>query len=291
MSVKGLKKVLPARAVALIGRARKKFRKARLNSLPALTEDDFARLLIDDLGLIEGDAVLVHSSIDQLRLAFPFGRMLPLLQTIVGERGTLLFPTYPALPSYEFLARGEVFDVRRTPSFMGILTEYARRQRGAVRSLHPTKSVCAIGRLAHELTSTHALSPYPYDACSPYYKLVEHGGKIVGLGVSTERMASVHCAEDALKKEFPVRTYHDQLFRARCVNNAGETVTIETYAHILGRMNHRIPRYVKAHVPIEVCRDVKIKGMKFFRADAAGLFDVMVRLARGGVTIYPRKSG
>ncbi|MGZ8889703.1 MAG: AAC(3) family N-acetyltransferase, partial [Halobacteriota archaeon] len=44
-----------------------------------------------------------------------------------------------------------------------------------MRSLHPTKSVCGIGSLADEITATHHLSPYPYDECSPYYKLIEHG--------------------------------------------------------------------------------------------------------------------
>jgi aminoglycoside 3-N-acetyltransferase len=290
LSIKFVKQVMPERAVKLLKSARWRLQKARREALPALTEDDFTRLLAEDLGLAEGDAVLVHSSTDGLKLDFSFGRVLSLIRAVIGERGTVLFPTYPGLPSYEFLARGEVFDVRRTPSYMGLLTEYARRQPGAVRSLHPTKSVCAIGRLAHELTATHHLSPYPYDVQSPYRKLVELGGKSVGLGVTTERMSLVHCAEDELREAFPVRTYHPQLFAARCVDEAGANVTVETYAHDLSKMNHHIPRFVRRHLDAATCRDLKIKGMNFFRADAARLFDEMVRLAREGATIYPRSA-
>ncbi|HEV2705893.1 MAG TPA: AAC(3) family N-acetyltransferase [Pyrinomonadaceae bacterium] len=290
MSIKVIKQVMPERAVKLLKNARWRFQKARREALPALTEADFVRLLAEDLELVEGDAVLVHSSTDGLKLDFSFGRVLALIRTVVGTRGTVLFPTYPGLPSYEFLARGEVFDVRRTPSYMGLLTEYARRQPGAVRSLHPTKSVCAVGRLARELTATHHLSPYPYDRPSPYRKLVELGGKSVGLGVTSERMSLVHCAEDELREAFPVRTYHPQLFAARCIDEAGELVTVETYAHNLSKMNHHIPRFVRRHLSSSACRDLKIHGSNFFRADAARLFEEMVRCAREGVTIYPRSA-
>jgi aminoglycoside 3-N-acetyltransferase len=288
MSIKELaRRVLPEGAITSLGRVQKRLKRARLSRLPVLTEQSFGEILLDHLGLRTGDTVFVHSSMDQLNLGFPFYRALALLQTVVGSRGTLLFPTYPQLSSYEFLSRAETFDVRQTPSYTGILTEFARRQRGALRSLHPTKSVCAIGPGARELTSTHQLSPYPYDSCSPYYKIIERSGKIVGLGVSTANLSFVHCVDDALKEGFPVRPYHPRLFAAQCINYDGETETVETYAHDLRKMNHDIPGYVRAHVPREACLDLKLKGMKFFRADAARLFDEMLRLAKTGITIYP----
>src|SRR6185503_6809013 len=112
--------------------------------------------------LVSGDNVMIHSSMDQLHLSFSFGRILSILRAIIRKEGTMLFPTFPRLPSYEFLRTGEIFDIRKTASHMCILTEYARRQREAVRSLHPTKSVCAIGPLANDLTSTHSKSPYAF---------------------------------------------------------------------------------------------------------------------------------
>jgi aminoglycoside 3-N-acetyltransferase len=284
------RKLMPEMAVSSIGYVRKKLKQARAASLPPLTEQDFARILTDDLKLSEGDTVFIHSSVDQLNLDFPFYRLLSLIQQAIGPEGTALFPTYPQTSSYDFLARGEIFDVRKTPSYTGILTEFARRQRAARRSLHPTKSVCAIGRYARELTSTHQLSPYPYDANSPYKKIVEHDGKIVGLGVMTRNLSFVHCADDALKDAFPVSPYHEKLFPAQCVNYEGETEIVRSYAHDLRKMNHNIPRFMKRHVPAEVCEDLNIQGRPFFRADAGPLFDLMVSLAKKGITIYARSA-
>lgn len=146
-------------------------------------EDRFRAVLTDALQLKRGDVVFVHSSIDRLGLGFPFYRILSLIREVIGENRTVLFPTYPRLTAHESLLSGEIFDVRTSPSFTGVLTEFARRQRGAVRSLNPTKSVCALGPHAHSLTEAHQDSPYPYDRCSPYYKLMDVGGKIIGLGV------------------------------------------------------------------------------------------------------------
>ena len=277
--------------VASLSRAKKKLDRARVARLPQLSEQDFKEILAQDLRLCEGDTVFVHSSIDRLNLNFPFYRVLSLLRDIIGPRGTVLFPTYPnhRLSSYEYLRQGNVFDVRRTPSYIGLLTEFARRQREARRSLHPTKSVCAIGPLAEELTATHQNSPYPYDTCSPYYKLVEHKAKIVGLGVWTFNLSFVYCTDDALKDAAPVQTYHPEKFAAQCINYKGETEIVETYVHDARKVDtHDVPRYMKQHIDGEVCSDLSIKGMKFFRADAARLFDAMLRLAKAGITVYPR---
>ncbi len=286
------RRLLPGAAVEGLVRLKKRRERERVARLPLLSEAAFADILAGDLGLAEGDTVFVHSAVDQLNLDFPFYRALALLRRAVGPRGTLVFPTYPnrrPVSSYEYLLGGNVFDVRRTPSYTGLLTEFARRQRDAVRSLHPTKSVCAVGPLAAELTGEHHLSPYPYDANSPYRKLVECRAKIVGVGVWTQYLSFVYTVDDALRDDPPVRTYHPRPFAARCVGYGGREVTVETYAHDMRKVVHDVPRYVRNHVPAEACVDLTLRGMKFFRADAARLFDAMLANARRGVTVYPRK--
>ncbi len=285
------RKILPADTLTSVVRAKKRLERARVARLPRLSEREFIEILANDLTLREGDTVFVHSSVDQLNLDFPFYRILSLLREVIGERGTVMFPTYPnhIISSYEYLMRGEIFDVRRTPSYIGLLTEFARRQRGALRSLHPTKSVCAIGPRAAELIAEHQNSPYPYDTCSPYYKLMQCDAKIIGLGVWTKKLSFVYCVDDALKESGPVRTYLPQKFAARCVNYDDETEVVETYAHDMRVVDaHDVPAYMKRHISPNVCSDLVIKGMKFFRADAARLFDEMLRLAKQGVTVYSR---
>jgi aminoglycoside 3-N-acetyltransferase len=285
------RKVLPADVVDSVVRARKRYRRSRVERLPQLTEVDLTTILTEKLGLGAGDVVYIHSSVDRLNLGFPFYRILPLIQNVIGDKGTVLFPTYPnrsPVSSYEYLRAGNVFDVRRTPSFTGILTEFGRRHPRAVRSLHPTKSVCAIGPEAQWLTSTHQESPYPYDRPSPYYKLIECNAKIVGIGVWTEYLSFVYCIDDAMKSNPPVRTYHPEIFRAKCINYRGEEEIVETHAHDMQRCIHDIPQFIKQHVPAEGCEDLVVNGMKFFRANARELFEVMLPLAERGITVYPR---
>lgn len=285
------RKFLPADVVASLIRAKKRLNRARVSRLPILAEADFTKILTNDLGLTSGDTVYVHSSVDQLNLGFAFYRILPLIQNVIGSQGTVLFPTYPnrsPVSSYEYLKQGRVYDVRRTPSYTGLLTEFARRQRNAIRSLHPTKSVCAIGPLAEILTASHQESPYPYDTCSPYYKLVEHEAKIIGIGVHTTYLSFVYCVDDALKEQNPVQTYFPEMFAAKCINYRGTVEIVHTYAHDMRSVVHDIPQFIKQHIPGNICADLTINGMKFFRADARPLFEKMLALANQGVMVYPR---
>ncbi len=292
MTIAGLaKKILPASAYESIVRKKKARERSRLGRLPKLSESRFTEIVTGDLRLQNGDVVFVHSSLDQLNLDFPFYRILTLLRNVIGPEGTMLFPTYPnhRISSYEYLLQGKVFDLRRTPSYAGLLTEFARRQPTALRSLHPTKSVCAIGPLAEDLTNSHQASRYPYDAVSPFYKLTEHHGKIIGLGVWTSRLSFAYCVDDALKDNFPVPVYHQRVFAVPCIDYAGQTQIVETYVHNMSVIDtHEGPNFFRTHVSPDVCEDLTIEGMRFFRADARRLFDDLMELARRGITVYPR---
>ena len=292
MSLQKLAKaVLPKRAVDSLRHAKWERERRRVAALPPLTESDFKEILTNDLRLTLDDLVYVHSGMDGLNLSFPFYRILFLIQEIIGSGGTVVFPTYPnhRISSYEWLREGNVFDQRRSPSYTGILTEFARRQRKAIRSLHPTKSVSAIGPAAKELTATHHSSPYPYDTNSPYYKLIAGGGKIIGLGATTNYVSFGYCVDDALKEKFPVRVYHDRLFKAECINYEGEHVIVETYAHDMSTTVHPdMPEWMRTYVSEEACRDMVVRGMKFFRADAPKLFAEMMELAKRDIIAYPR---
>lgn len=283
-----VKRVAPEPIVSLGRRLRGAYRACRWQRVVPLSETAFRDVLEARLDVGRGDIVFVHSSLDGLRLAFPWFRLMALLREAVGPQGTLVFPTYPSGVACEFLRRGEVFDVRSTRSFSGALSELARRDRGAVRSLHPTKSVCAIGPAAEALCAAHHQSPFPYDATSPYFRLAEMNGKAVGLGVSTARMSFVHAVDDYLKESFPVRVYLPGVFRATCVDASGRTSRVATYAHDLDKMRHDVPRFCRKYLPRTTCEDLSIGGVRFFRADARATFGAMIELARRGISIYPR---
>lgn len=79
-------------------------------------------------GIKSGDTVLIHSDLKTLfrkyrkqEKLFSLQDILESFQIAVGSSGTLLFPLF----NFDF-TKGVAFDMRRTPSQMGALTEAAR---------------------------------------------------------------------------------------------------------------------------------------------------------------------
>lgn len=283
-----LRGLLPAAVYGAGKGSWQRYRQQRQSLAPRLGEDDCRRLFADELGLARGDIAFIHSSLDRLNLDFPFFKLLGLLRQAVGEEGTLLFPASQLVERPEtWLARGEVFDLRRSPTAMGLLPELARRQRGAARSLHPTHSVVALGPVAGELVAEHHRAPEPCGEHSPYYKIAERGGVVVGLGVDADVLTMVHCVDDILGERFPVATCRSGLYQARVLAAAEcqEVATLVRHPRIRFR---RMLRYLNAHVDAETCRRFRIGGVPFYRVDAAALYGRMRELAERGVTMYWR---
>jgi aminoglycoside 3-N-acetyltransferase len=115
------------------------------------------------------------------------------LREALGEDGTLLMPAL----SYELVTRAEpCFDIHNTPSNVGIIPETFRRLEDTLRSLHPTHSVCAAGRLAQALLAPHAQDTTPCGPNSPFHTLPAHDGQILMLGCGLEPNTSMHAIEE-----------------------------------------------------------------------------------------------
>lgn len=281
------RRALPAPAYALGRRWARRLH--RREPLQPLGEDELRGVLGDVLGVRKGELAMVHSSVDRLQLGFPFTRLLPLLRSTVGAEGTLLFPaTHLHERPERWLDRGEVFDVRRAPTSMGLLPELARRQRDAARSMHPTHSVVAVGPLANSLVEMHHCDIYPCGEQSPYYQVAARGGTILGLGVDTDVLTLVHCIEDIWRERFPVATHRERIYEANVRTPEGEERTVRTLvAHPRIRWR-RMREFMRQHVGGEICRRIDVAGRPFYRADAAGLLQRMEALAERGITMYRR---
>jgi aminoglycoside 3-N-acetyltransferase len=164
-------------------------------SKPRITRTAMAADL-RELGVRPGAVVLVHSSLS--RLGFVEGgaeAAIAALIDAVTPGGTVLFPTLtgserdgPAYPPY--------MDVRGTPCWTGRIPEVARFRSDAIRSLHPTHSVAAIGGDAARYTSGHERTMTPCDQHSPYYRLVDEAGLILLLGADQTSNTTLHCLEE-----------------------------------------------------------------------------------------------
>jgi len=146
------------------------------------------------IGLQPGDTVLVHSALRRLGpVTSGADTVIDALLDAVGPTGTVAMPTH----TWKMVNRDQpVFHQRFTPSCVGALTNVFRLRPAAIRSLHPTHSIAAIGARAAELTAGHELDRTPCPAAGPYGRLREWGGKVLIIGADLACCTFFHGCEE-----------------------------------------------------------------------------------------------
>jgi aminoglycoside 3-N-acetyltransferase len=232
-----------------------------------------------DLGVQAGQHLLLHSSLSSIgHVVGGADTVIDALLSVLGPEGTLIVPT---LTGHEGIGPGAdvVFDVASTPSWTGAIPETMRVRVDAVRSLHPTHSVAAIGQAAHLLTHGHqdALSPCGFG--SPYLRLAEQpSGRILLLGVGHECNTTLHAVE-----EIAAAPYHLQPRPTRGIIHAGGSELVRTFwPHRYGT-----PRRFQAIEPLLVERGAQVSG--WIGSSPAKLVnaDALVNLGRTLLSIDP----
>lgn len=174
-----------------------------------------------NLGLKNGDIVLVHSSMS--KMGWVCGDELTVVQAllnVVGQEGTIVMPahtggntnpdgwSHPPVPETwrEPIRRSmPSFNSINTPTRgMGKIAECFRTYEGTVRSNHPQLSFCANGKYKNEIVEKHDLT-YALGMNSPLGKLYELNAKILLLGVGYSNCTSMHVAETLVSKPNLVR--------------------------------------------------------------------------------------
>ena len=175
---------------------------ARFHTRWSLRED------LQRLGLLRGDAVMVHAAMSVVGrlLNGPDALILALLDA-VGPDGTVLaYTDWDACYDELLDEHGRVpaswrehippFDARSSRAIRdnGVFPEFLRTTSGARRSGNPGASVAAIGSKADWITADHPLD-YGYGDGSPFAKLVAIRGKVLMVGAPLHSMTLLHHAE------------------------------------------------------------------------------------------------
>lgn len=248
--------------------------------------------LVNDLllaGIRAGDSLLVHSSLS--KIGYVDGGAATVVKALldgIGPEGTLLMPSFPAPGrNKDYLLQNPVFDIRTTPSAMGIISEYFRKMPGVHRSFHPTDPVCALGPKATWFTESHFGQMTPYTALSPFGKLAEDGGKILMLGTTLNgACTSLHTLEDAV--DFPYPVYDDVIFEVKMTDEIGGVHKMRTRVHnpdysVRRNCDALKPEFIKQGV----LHDCKIGKAESMLIDARLLLDVMIsNFNSQGITMY-----
>jgi aminoglycoside 3-N-acetyltransferase len=89
---------------------------------------------------------MLKEKIKEKGMNFLLDSYIETFQDLIGKNGLLLMPTF----TYS-ATNNEVYDVQKTKSTVGVLTEYFRKKDDVVRSLHPIFSFAAWGKKAPEI--------------------------------------------------------------------------------------------------------------------------------------------
>ena len=177
------------------------------------------------------------------------------------------------------------FDVNKSKSQMGLLTELFRRYPGVKRSIHPTHSVCAFGPLAEKLTKEHHLQKTKCGIGTPFGYMAEYNTKILGIGTKYYRvLTQVNSAEDILKEKFPIQFNYLEQKSVTCINQSGEKIVYSL--PIIKREYLRDANRVKNILKYAKIIRWKFKGISLFLADAKDITDTLIDAAKNGKTIY-----
>lgn len=220
-----------------------KLYEARRVTVRALLSYDGERLLtcLRSLGVQPGDTVLLHSafgnhhgfrgSIEQLTNVF---------LEAVGPEGHLLMVSLPYRSStLQYLSNLKQFDVRKTPSMMGMVSEIFRRRPGVLRSLSPSHPMLAYGPRAEWFVAGHEACPYPCGPGTPFEKLVAADAKAVFFNTTFDTYTFFHYLEHLVSPQMPFALYTDTPFQAQVVDRDGVRSTVPTYAFALDAIRRR----------------------------------------------------
>jgi len=180
---------------------------------------------LNDLGILPGDVILMHSSMKSLGTDLtPKDFLLELMDAVTPE-GTLLLP---ALTYENVTFEKPFFSVLESEPCVGILPKTFMRMDGVVRSIHPTHSVCAWGKLAEVMTVKHIKDSSPVGENSPFMQLLEYNGKILFLGDILNSCTFMHGVEEIVKAPY---TLNEKTTRYTLKDSDGNIHEKDYYTH------------------------------------------------------------
>jgi len=243
-----------------------------------LTLSEFEALLFT-LGVRKDAVVFLHSSLDAIARRVPGLspiRLIRILQNLLTESGALLMPAFPFTGRQaRYADRVHIFDVQRTPSQTGLVTEVFRRLPGVSRSLHPTHSVAAWGRCGRELVATHHMGG-AFGPNSPIYKLRDVNGLVIGIGTRFRESFTIMHVPEEIHPKAQARLFESKV-RSMTIVNGGSRMeyTFRALRPDVRRNYARVERILEQE---GVLRNITVGGLHCVATHAERFIDRALQL-------------
>jgi aminoglycoside N3'-acetyltransferase len=241
------------------------------------------------------DILMVHSSFNHMTPMYS-GTALELVNALIdycGPDRTLVMPAFNFGEAALGGALGTFrdrpfFDVRRTPSQMGLVSELFRRSKSVVQSRHPVYRLAALGPRAGELVDGHELAPSGMGKNSPFDYMANHKTQIIGIGKTFQVMTQAHHVEALMGEEFPVPSSGEEFLCVQ-VKEGDNSISVEIGGRRLSWEFDiwKLRKLMDAASLVEW----KFHGVQMFATTAGTVTRQLVAAAGRGVTLYRNPAG
>jgi aminoglycoside 3-N-acetyltransferase len=226
---------------------------ARRSAIKTFRSYDAAALLraVRSLGIVPGDAVMLHSAFEPHHgFRGSADALIDVFLDAVGPTGHLLMVSLPyRSSSLAYLKSGRRFDVRRTPSMMGMVSEMFRRRPGVLRSVHPTHPTLAFGPQAERFVAAHPNCRYPCGPGTPFDELVNDNGKLLFFNADFGTITFFHWLEHLVHEHLPFPLYTEPPFEVTLIDADGRPRVVTTHVFTEETIRRRdFPIFEKAMV-------------------------------------------
>lgn len=238
------------------------------------------------VGIKKGDVVMVHSSLSSMGWVVGGAEtVIEAFWEVLSSKGTVVVPT---LCQRDKERRFETWDIEKSPSDVGRITETLRLDPRSLRSDHPTHSVAAIGAKAVDITIGHKtahgrMSPWgdaAFGKGSPWEKLYEYNAQylFLGVGFSVNTMhhfiqaVLVEKALNQVKNEKVQKELGSQVqdWRKECIWPNYDDTKMESILDDMGLTRHG--QIGKAEIKAIYTRDMVDKSLEILIANPSNWF-------------------
>jgi len=244
---------------------------------------------IRSLGVAPGDAVMLHSAFEPHHgFRGSVNDLINVFLQAVGPSGHLLMVSLPyRSSSLAYLQSGKRFDVRRTPSMMGMVSEIFRRRAGVLRSLHPTHPILVFGPQAKQFVAAHPLCRYPCGPGTPFDELARADGKVLFFNAEFGTMTFFHWLEHMVHQQLPFALYTDEPFEVPVIDADGNSRTVTTYAFTLDAIRRRrFERFEQAMHERGAIRSRRVGNSRLLAVDLKDAIACTQDMLRAGRLFY-----
>lgn len=236
------------------------------------------------------EILMVHSSVNHMKPMFSDGALdlVRMLVDFCGPTRTLAMPAFyfgdsavgGALATFKKNSR---FDLRRTPSQMGLATELFRRMPGVRHSRHPVYRISALGPLAEALTQGHEHASGPAGIGSPFDFMAQHDTCIIGIGKPMQVLTQAHHTEGLMGDAFPLPWREGETLDLTLVDRSEEIPFKMVSRGVKGRFDIWKLRAIMAPGTL---LEWNFHHVPMFATRARSVTEQSVAAARRGVTLY-----